>query len=194
MSFSLKAAIGAVALVTAAPSLAALTLVPGGTCSRFTPNPDATACAGAYAGNLLNSNSIGDINLALDALVGGDFTPDASWNTLDPTKAMFTGDGNDPTGTITFAALTGDVILGVHFGDAGTGLGDRTIFYWFNFATPTTSIALGTQGFSDAILIRGTVVPEPAAWAMMILGFGAIGYAMRRRRARNSRSHFPQLA
>ena len=27
-----------------------------------------------------------------------------------------------------------------------------------------------------------TSVPEPAAWSMMILGFGAVGYALRRRR------------
>ncbi|MBW6527634.1 PEPxxWA-CTERM sorting domain-containing protein [Sphingomonas sp. RHCKR7] len=27
-------------------------------------------------------------------------------------------------------------------------------------------------------------VPEPATWAMMILGFGAVGYTMRRRTAR----------
>ena len=26
-------------------------------------------------------------------------------------------------------------------------------------------------------------VPEPGTWAMMLLGFGAIGYGMRRRRA-----------
>ena len=181
MKLMLKAAIGAIALAAATPSFAALTLVQGGTCSRLTPNPDAMACAGAYAGNLLNSNSIGDINLALDALVGGSFTPDVTWNGLDPNKALFTGSGNNSTGTITFAALTGDVILGVHFGDAGTGLGDRTIFYRFNFASPTTSVALNMQGFSDAVLIRGTAVPEPATWAMMILGFGAIGYTLRRR-------------
>lgn len=186
----LKAAVGAAILASASPAFAALTLVSGGACSSTTPNPDATACAGAYAGNLLNNNSIGDINLALDALVGGNYSPDVTWNTLDPTKALFSGSGNDPTGTITFAALTGDVILGVHFGDAGTGLGDRTIFYRFNFASPTTSIALNTQGFSDAILVRGTgAVPEPATWAMMLLGFGGIGFAMRRRRLTR-----PQLA
>ncbi|PZQ56033.1 MAG: hypothetical protein DI570_21305, partial [Phenylobacterium zucineum] len=29
----------------------------------------------------------------------------------------------------------------------------------------------------------GTVVPEPSAWALMILGFGAVGVGLRRRRA-----------
>lgn len=37
--------------------------------------------------------------------------------------------------------------------------------------------------FSRAVLTvsRVAAVPEPATWAMMILGFGAVGYAMRRR-------------
>jgi hypothetical protein len=30
-----------------------------------------------------------------------------------------------------------------------------------------------------------TGVPEPATWAMMLLGFGGIGMAMRRSRKRN---------
>src|SRR5206468_12997025 len=166
MKFPVKSALAAVALFTAAPSMAALTLVSGGGCAATTPNPDATACAGAYAGNLLNNNSIGDINLALDALVGGNYTPDVLWSALDPTKAMVSGNGDDPTGTITFSqVLSGNVILGVHFGDAHTGLGDRTIFYLFNFAPGTTSLALNTQGFSDAVLIPSSAVPEPATWA-----------------------------
>jgi hypothetical protein len=31
---------------------------------------------------------------------------------------------------------------------------------------------------------HGGTVPEPATWTMMLLGFGAIGFAMRRRKAR----------
>lgn len=34
----------------------------------------------------------------------------------------------------------------------------------------------------DDFLIRVTLVPEPGTWAMMLLGFGAVGFAMRRRR------------
>ncbi|MES2327197.1 MAG: PEPxxWA-CTERM sorting domain-containing protein [Pseudomonadota bacterium] len=187
MKFPLKSTLAVVALCAATPSMAALTLVNGGTCSTTTPNPDATACAGAYVGNLLNNDSIGDINLALDALVGGNYTPDVLWSALDPTKAMVSGSGDDPTGTITFQqALSGNVILGVHFGDAGTGLGDRTIFYLLNLAPGTTSLALNTQGFSDAVFIADAV-PEPETWAMMLLGFGAIGFAIRRGKARRPR-------
>jgi hypothetical protein len=184
MKLALQTAVAAIALATAAPSYAALTVVSGGACSPTTPNPDATACAGAFAGNLLNANDIADINAALDLLVGGNFAPDVTFATLDPTKSFFSGNGDDATGTITFQqALLGNVIIGVHFGDAGTGLGDRTTFFQFNFASPTTQVALNTQGFSDAILVRSTgAVPEPAAWAMMLVGFAGIGFALRRRR------------
>jgi choice-of-anchor A domain-containing protein len=40
------------------------------------------------------------------------------------------------------------------------------------------------NGFGASLLAPGSVaVPEPATWAMMILGFGAIGTVIRRRRA-----------
>jgi hypothetical protein len=46
----------------------------------------------------------------------------------------------------------------------------------------------GSQGvlFSDLSITREVIrggVPEPATWAMMLLGFGTIGVAMRRRRS-----------
>ena len=57
------------------------------------------------------------------------------------------------------------------------------------------SIAVNWQGlaFSPSTTLRlnvgfGSAVPEPSTWAMMLLGFGAIGVAARRRRQR------PQLA
>ncbi|RVU04323.1 PEP-CTERM sorting domain-containing protein [Novosphingobium umbonatum] len=46
----------------------------------------------------------------------------------------------------------------------------------FTLATKYSSASLGSFTLSFA-------VPEPATWALMILGFGAVAYAMRRRNA-----------
>jgi hypothetical protein len=40
---------------------------------------------------------------------------------------------------------------------------------------------LGVIQFGDFNFIAESVVPEPAAWAMMLVGIGAVGVAMRRR-------------
>ena len=52
----------------------------------------------------------------------------------------------------------------------------------------TYSIHLGGErgpagAFSGTVVFTQGAVPEPATWAMMLLGFGAIGWQMRRRRA-----------
>ena len=44
----------------------------------------------------------------------------------------------------------------------------------------------GATANSGAILITDPPVPEPATWAMMLMGFGGIGMAMRRNRRRNA--------
>ena len=43
----------------------------------------------------------------------------------------------------------------------------------------------GATANSGAILETGTRLPEPSTWAMMLLGFGAAGIAIRRSRRRN---------
>lgn len=71
----------------------------------------------------------------------------------------------------------------------------------FTTATPSNSRAIGTDfflegrpvtlntpnlalGFSlNGVNVTPGAVPEPATWAMMIIGFGAIGGALRRRQA-----------
>lgn len=189
MKLVLRAAVAAAALFAAAPASAALVLVPGGACSLTVSTPDALDCAGAYAGNLNNNSSIGDLNAALDALIGGSgYSPDAVWANLDPTKAIFSNGGG---GVVNFSqTLTGLHILSAHFGDGGTGLGDRTILYLFDFGAGADSVNLGINGFSNAVQITAPpAVPESTTWAMMLLGFGAIGFGLRRRR-----KTLPQLA
>lgn len=62
-------------------------------------------------------------------------------------------------GRFTFAAASGQRITGL------------------NFASSQNSFEVDNLAVSGA-------VPEPATWAMMIGGFGAVGFAMRRRKAR----------
>ncbi len=181
-------ALAGISAFIATPASAALVQVAA--CDRFQPNPDASACAGAYAGNLNNNASIADLNAALDVLVGGNFSPDAVWSALDPTKLMFSaGSGT----TVNFSnTLFGQNILSIHFGDAGSGLGNHTILYLFDFGVNgATSVDLNRQGFSNAVLVQAPI-PEPGTWAMMLLGFAGAGLAIRRSRRRSS--GLPQLA
>jgi hypothetical protein len=62
---------------------------------------------------------------------------------------------------------------------------------------PTPLFPLGTEywvaspidyGFADGGAVAGTaLIPEPAAWATMLLGFGAVSWAVRRRRTSRRR-------
>lgn len=56
------------------------------------------------------------------------------------------------------------------------------------FSAIGTSDSLG--GYLDNISLV-SAVPEPSVWGMMLMGFGAIGYAMRRRRRKPSLSQQP---
>jgi hypothetical protein len=87
----------------------------------------------------------------------------------------------------------GDVVLGMHFGAANgaannVGGNGATGFFLFHFNSPTDSITTSIPGLSGVVLYaNGTPppppgVPEPVTWIMMLLGFGAVGFALRRRR------------
>lgn len=47
----------------------------------------------------------------------------------------------------------------------------------------------GSYG-GNATFVPNSAVPEPATWAMMLFGFGAIGFGMRRRRKETARVRF----
>lgn len=62
------------------------------------------------------------------------------------------------------------------------------------FNTNFYKISITAQGSTDQSSYSGTLsstaVPEPTTWAMMLVGFGAIGFAMRRRRQSHPKVRF----
>jgi hypothetical protein len=180
MKLALKAGIAALALFAAAPASAALTIVAN--CDATTPDPNALDCGGYYAGNLNSNNPTdeADLQQALDDLLGVGVI-DYEFTAVEGTKEFFDETG----GILTFdAALFGTQVFSLHFGGAGNYVGDVTVLYLFDFGTEgATEVNLNQDGFSNGIIITPPGgVPEPATWAMMLMGFGAAGYALRRRR------------
>ncbi len=98
-----------------------------------------------------------------------------------------------------------NVITGFSYGTTGvyTNTGSGTYFeviganrpfltYTYGFiptAAGTLSLRLGTTSGDnigpvlDNVLVTSGAVPEPATWAMLITGFGLVGFAARRRRS-----------
>lgn len=94
-----------------------------------------------------------------------------------------------PTG---FGSAVGGDYVGLNLANAdGSGLG--TGFYFFrsgalsaagtysNEGYPNPGGGYGNAGAATLLVSEFGAVPEPATWAMMIVGFGMIGFAMRRR-------------
>src|SRR6185437_394394 len=83
--------------------------------------------------------------------------------------------------TAPFGTLVGEIngvfhVLGTSFNGAAWDTGTLNLFYW-------DSNNFDNSGSISADVAAATgVVPEPASWAMMILGFGMAGAMFRRRR------------
>jgi hypothetical protein len=194
MKYHLVASLAAaIALVSASPANAGKASVqtlqaPTAPCDLGITTPDATACSGYYSGNLING-SPADLQNQADAiaLLPGDYSFDTStWANVEATKVL-TLTGPDSNQIDFGTTLFGQTIVGAHFGNVAGPAGNVSVFWLFDFGTEgASSITLDdTQGFSNAALYTtgsAPAVPEPATWAMMLMGFGAAGYAMRKRR------------
>jgi hypothetical protein len=94
-------------------------------------------------------------------------------NDVDITGALITG-GSLGGGSVSLATLfNNDILESYGIFDLFLGAGQYTL---------TIDGTRGTTGsFGGSVAFNA--IPEPATWAMMLLGFGAVGFAMRRRRA-----------
>jgi len=150
-------------------------------CTNFTFNVVITACAGGYDKNLLKGNASDATSVAALLALGA------------PGTGIFLEklEGLSPaTDLINFGTLlTGTTVFGLHAGNAGGAGG--TFFFLFDAGDGVDVIEIlgrsgaNNSGLSNAALFQtggAGSVPEPGTWAMMLLGFGAMGVSLRRRR------------
>jgi hypothetical protein len=162
-------------------------------CSLADLSTGAQACTGFFQGNLLSNNSS---DLSAQAIGLGAIGL-ANWNgaLVEPQVNL----GGNPV--VNFqTALNGVTWIGLHFGGGADSpspqaSGGVTAFYRFDAGSvnlDSFTVAYGSASvarlYSTGPLIPSnlqglTAVPEPAAWALMILGFGAAGAVLRRRHA-----------
>jgi len=172
-------AILATSAFVAQPAHAVLTL--GSTpCSVTNITPTAIACTGWYEGNLIDGPATADDEAAgINALLGTSYTG-ATLTSLE-TAAPISGN------SINFATtLFGVTVIGFHVGAANgepNNVGySGTAFYKFDAgSTGLDVIGLNVPGLSNARLYSTSAIPEAATWMTMLVGFGALGCAMRRR-------------
>lgn len=164
-------------------------------------------------GDAINSTTNSEIYNIINLLLTG--TPSTSddkptsntsaytgnYASVDFSKVLAYGD-NYQSGPITFSpfVMNGLTVIGAHFGNNTDSIYNTVTAFWLvNITSPTSAITLldangnvTTKGTSNAaVFATQSAVPEPATWALMLLGFGGMGVAMRRRR---SQSALPQVA
>ena len=116
-----------------------------------------------------------------DFFSAGAFGNQISYNNVAGTFAGAAGTGTIGFGTNIFAQLNiGGTALGfTQYGgpDLFTLVNNKPVFNFgtFNLSSITSGAATIT------ISAAAGAVPEPATWAMMLVGFGGLGFAMRRR-------------
>ena len=161
----------------------------------------ALACVGYYDDNAMLNGTTGQApsagaQTALATLLSGNpgvqdqepgYTPPYA---LDVSTIIANKEGLGGAASFQFSPVTtmsGLTVLGLHWGNNGDSSGRSvTAFYLFNLTGSNTTVNLGNNGAGSSnaqLYSTGTpAVPEPATWAMMLVGFGGIGMSMRRAR------------
>jgi PEP-CTERM motif len=116
------------------------------------------------------------------------FTVDGFVSAADPDGInFFTAANNPPSSTTRTGRNANGGVLQTDFGTNGLSGTETSATYIFR--TNAVNFKQGTFGIIDGSSVAGLAfapagVPEPAAWSLMIGGFGLIGAAMRRRSSR----------
>jgi hypothetical protein len=181
MRLHLLVAASALAMSLAAAGVAEAVVLPpvtvACTSSDFT-GATIQACQGFFDGNLLNSTG-DNIAFQTQALSDLGFT----WDGSTILQSFSDLAGSNPTFT---PDLFGISYIGIHYGNGGGSPGG-TAFYRIDAGAGISGLTLNPPfPATSNLLVYGTGpgggVPEPATWAMLILGMGGVGAALRSRR------------
>jgi hypothetical protein len=206
-------AIAAFALAVGTPAYAATVIeCPGANCVATDENvllDGGTYALGTPATGITNQTNVGVTFTSLtDALIASSgqaslsavdgvlnqitffLAPGSTFQTAEFNLAPLTGNNPLEATSVSFLGI-GGTIIPASFGLSGNGNN------WFGVtAGPGDSLsgiqftfAPGANGIDSLRQLRlggvtsSTAVPEPATWAMLLFGFGGIGFALRRRKA-----------
>ena len=175
---------GAAALAFASGAQAAVTLTAGSctfqSCNASTVDQSTTISFNdaALANSFNESFSFVNTVAGLYSITFG-----SSSGSVDILTATLTG----PGGAINLAGPSGpDNIVNEQFSLEPINLAAGS----YTFRTTGTRQGNGAGSVGGTLTVSAAV-PEPATWALMLMGFGAVGFSMRRRRAG---SFLPQAA
>ncbi len=134
--------------------------------------------SGSYSFKSTQAYTIGNTTYAANSnLLTITFVGASLFGKLTSADALFTGDsgvGNSVTYTSDFLTFNNTISrdFSISLGAIAPTLSGTTSLNSFT-ATPVGSFA------SDPVPSSNAVLPEPASWAMMLVGFGAIGLGVR---------------
>jgi hypothetical protein len=184
LSLTIVGAAIAASFASASPAVAAVAIAPG-TCDSLTDG-DALGCE--FTGNINSSTSGNSSYLLAQNAYNAAFNPDITLTPLADFSGSGTSDGitltlNDAMNGGTFALAPGVDLLYY-----AVKAGSNFILYEYNgtntFSTADLSVGNGQTPALSHIIFFGSNggVPEPATWAMLLLGMGMVGSSIRRRR------------
>lgn len=186
---TLHAAAGLTALACALPAKADVLPFTGTFTGRGVVGTD-PSCAPLFRGTIAPSSSVGSSSLGAftyghtactSGAAGGPVFGSFNINFgSDGFNGTFAGTAK-PTATPPLSDLS---FLYTILGGTGRFLGSTGTFTGIGTADPRVRPSVVTLNFNGAI--NAPAVPEPATWALLIVGFGMVGGAMRSRPVRRA--------